>query len=136
MRATFWISILVFISLFGFVACDGWTGSDPSDPNSPAQNPPKLTSVSPTANNSSVNLGNSITATFDKRMNSGSAGTFVVYGYKTGKLTGLYTGGESQTLRFNPDFAFKTGEILHLLFTAFGPKRWPVPAFMPQVILF
>jgi len=50
-------------------------------------------------------------------MNSVSAGTFVVYGYKTGKLTGLYTGGESQTLRFNPDFVFKTSEILEVILT-------------------
>jgi hypothetical protein len=114
MRATFWFGILVFTSLFGFVACDGWTGDDPT---SPTPDPPQLIAVNPTANNSSVNLGNSITATFDKRMNSGSAGTFVVYGYKTGKLTGLYTGGGSQTLRFNPDFAFKTSEILEVILT-------------------
>jgi hypothetical protein len=86
-------------------------------------------------------------------MNVGSAGTFVVYGNKTGKLTGLYTGDNTQTLIFNPDFAFKTGEILEVvltgfltatdgaslappLFTAFGPKHWPVPVSLPQVIQF
>ncbi len=47
MRATFWFGIMVFTSLFGFVACDGWTGDDPA---SPTPDPPQLTAVNPTAN--------------------------------------------------------------------------------------
>ena len=114
MKTDFWFSILALVSLFGLVGCDGWTGGD-SD--STTLNPPKITGVNPTVNNSSVSLGNSIAATFDKSMNSASAGTFVVYGNKTGKLTGLYTGGRSLTLVFNPDFAFKTSELLDVILT-------------------
>jgi len=113
-KTVFWISILAFVSLFGLVGCDGWTGGD-SD--STTLNPPQLTGTNPAANDSSVNSGNSIAATFDKKMNVGSAGTFVVYGNKTGKLTGLYTGDNSQTLIFNPNFAFKTSEVLEIILT-------------------
>jgi len=113
-RTAFLLSILALVSLFGLVGCDGWSGGD-SD--STTLNPPQVTVVNPAANDSSVNLGNSIAATFDKGMNVGTAGTFVVYGNKTGKLTGLYTGGNTQTLIFNPDVAFKTGEILEVVLT-------------------
>ncbi|MDB4442223.1 hypothetical protein N9219_02260, partial [bacterium] len=70
MEADFWSRILALVCLFGFVGCDGGTGGD-SD--STTLNPPQLTGVNPTVNNSSVNLGSSIAATFDKRMNVGSA---------------------------------------------------------------
>ena len=149
MKTDFWFSILALVSLFGLVGCDGSGGGGGSPAAAP--NSPVVTGVNPTVNNSSVNLGNSIAATFDKKMNSASAGTFVVYGNKTGKLTGLYTGGGSQTLVFNPDFAFKTSEVLEViltgslkatdgtslpppLYTAFGPKPWPAPVSLPQVM--
>ena len=113
MRAAFWIGILAFVSLFGIVACGGSGGEPPP----PAANSPILTGVNPAANDTSVILGNSIAATFDKNMNAASAGTFVVYGNQTGKRTGLYTGGGSPTLVFNPDNAFKLGEILEVILT-------------------
>ena len=115
MKTVFWTCILALVCLFSFVACDG-SGGGSGDAGS-APNPPQVTGINPAANDSSVNLGNSIAATFDKGMNVGSAGTFVVYGNKTGKLTGLYTGGKSQTLIFNPDFAFKISEVLEIILT-------------------
>ena len=77
MRTNFLISILYFISLIAFVACGG-SGGD-SKPTQPAANTPNLTGVTPAANDNSVLLGNTVAATFDKTMNVGSAGTFVVY---------------------------------------------------------
>jgi len=114
-RTNFLISILYFISLIAFVACGG-SGGD-SKPPQPAANPPNLTGVNPAANDNSVLLGNTVAATFDKTMNVGSAGTFVVYGNQTGKRTGAYIGGGSQTLVFNPNIAFKLGEIVEVILT-------------------
>jgi len=114
-RTNFLISILYFISLIAFVACGG-SGGD-SKPTQPAANPPNLTGVNPAANDNSVLLGNTVAATFDKTMNVGSAGMFVVYGNQTGKRTGAYIGGGSQTLVFNPNIAFKLGEIVEVILT-------------------
>ncbi len=85
MRAALWIGILAFVSLFGIVACGGSGGDNKPPP--PAATSPILTGINPAANDSSVLLGNSLAATFDKNMNAATASTFVVYGNQTGKRT-------------------------------------------------
>ena len=77
-----------------------------------------MTSLNPAPNDSSVLLASSITAMFDKSMNSGSPSTFVVYGSQTGKLLGgTYTGGGSDTLSFAAGSSFKVGEEIEVILT-------------------
>ena len=92
MRTTLLISILTFIYTFSIAACDGGFDSNTNGQANPA---PKLTATDPAINDNSVMLGNAITAEFDKKMNAASAATFVVFGNKTGKRSGVYTGGGS-----------------------------------------
>lgn len=136
MNNTCWISILVFLSVlsvFGLVACDGSGSGGGGGGAGSGVNPPQLTGTNPTANNTSALSGALITATFDKRMKAGSAGTFVVHGEQTGRRTGLYTGGGSQTLVFNPDDAFKIGEILEITLTG-ALTATDVAALDPPVV--
>jgi hypothetical protein len=114
-----WICFLIFASVLSFVACNGsGSGSEGGGGAGAGANPPLLTGTNPAANNTSVLSGSLIATTFDKNMKAASADTFVVYGNQTGKKTGLYTGGGSQTLVFNPDNAFKVGEILEIILTS------------------
>jgi hypothetical protein len=62
-------------------------------------------------------VGSGITATFDQKMDPADAGTFVVYGSLTAKLAGVYSGGGSDTLRFDPDAGFKIGEEIEVILT-------------------
>jgi hypothetical protein len=52
-------------------------------------------------------------------MDPAAPATFVVYGNLTGRLSGLYAGGGSQTLVFTPDLAsdFKSGEAVEVILT-------------------
>jgi hypothetical protein len=61
--------------------------------------------------------GAAITATFDEDMRPASNSTFVAYGSQTGKLAGTYSGGGSDTLRFDPDNRFKVGEKIEVILT-------------------
>ena len=115
MKTVFWTCILALVCLFSFVACDGSGGGSGGAGSAP--NPPQVTGINPAANDSSVTLGNSISATFDKNMNAASSNTFVVYGNLTGKLPGLYTGGGSEVLVFNSNNKFKIGEVLEVILT-------------------
>jgi hypothetical protein len=109
------LKILVLLSLLSLLACGSGSGSSPDD--GATKNPPELERVNPAVNDSSVLAGAAITATFDKDMRSGSDSTFVVYGSQTGKLAGTYTGGGSDTLRFDPDNRFKIGEEIEVILT-------------------
>ncbi|MBT8364549.1 MAG: Ig-like domain-containing protein, partial [Deltaproteobacteria bacterium] len=123
---------LLLLSLF-LLSCGGSGGN--GDPDSD-EDPPKLSSVDPTANNSSVPVGSVITTTFDKEMNSGTLSTFVVYGSLSGKLTGTYTGGGSETLIFNPDKRYKIGEVIEITLTSNLTSTKGVALDAPIVYLF
>jgi hypothetical protein len=109
------LKIPIFLAALILFACGGGSGGSPE--GGPSANPPELTSVNPPANASSVLLGSLITATFDKNMNEGEESTFGVYGSQTGKLSGTYTGGGSDTLNFGADNPFKTGEEIEVILT-------------------
>ena len=109
------LKIVVLLSLLSLLACDSGSGDSPN--GAKIENPPELESVDPAANDSSVLGGATITATFDEDMRSGSDSTFVVYGSQTGKLAGIYTGGGSDTLQFDPDDGFKIGEEIEVILT-------------------
>jgi hypothetical protein len=109
------LKIVVLLSLLSLQACDSGSGGSPD--GGATENPPELENVDPAANDSSALVGAAITATFDKDMRAGSDSTFVVYGSQTGKLAGAYTGGGSDTLKFDPDNRFKIGEEIEVILT-------------------
>jgi hypothetical protein len=109
------LKIVVLLSLLSLLACG--SGSGGSSDGGAAKNPPELEGVDPAANDSSVLAGAAITAAFDKDMRTGSDTTFAVYGSQTGKLAGTYTGGGSDTLRFDPDNRFQIGEMVEVILT-------------------
>ena len=84
------VKILILMSVLILLACNNSSSS--SSGGGAVVGAPKLRDVDPAVNRSSVNVGKSITATFDKAMNGGSAGSFVVHGYQTGKMTGISAG--------------------------------------------
>ncbi len=116
MRASLWICIISLLSFLSLVACDG--SSNGSSPGAGAiESAPNLTGLDPEANDSSVLQMSDVTATFDKKMVSGSSNTFAVYGSQTGKLAGIYSGGGSETLRFDSNNKFKIGEEIEVTLT-------------------
>jgi hypothetical protein len=108
--------ILILLSALILFACGGGSGSS-SQQGGPAASPPELTDLNPEANDSSVPVDSLIAAIFDKDMDEGEESTFVVYGSQTGKLSGTYTGGGSDTLNFNSDNRFKAGEEIEVILT-------------------
>jgi len=109
------LKIVVLLSILSLLACG--SGSGGSSNGGADKNPPELERVDPAANDSSVLAGAAILAFFDEDMRSVSDTTFVVYGSQTGKLTGIYSGGGSDTLRFDPDDRFKIGEEIEVILT-------------------
>ena len=123
---------MTLFSLLSLAACDGTS----KDTSPAAGSEPNLTGLDPEANDSSVLLGSAITATFDKNMVSGSPNTFVVYGSQTGKLNGIYSGGGSETLLFNPNNGFKIGEEIEVALTSFLMSTDGVSLELPVVYRF
>jgi hypothetical protein len=109
------IKVLALLSLLSLLACGSGTGG--SGDRGATVRPPELTSVDPVSNDSSALIGSAITAIFDKDMRPSTDSTFVVYGSQTGKLAGAYTGGGSDTLRFDPNNRFKIGEEIEVILT-------------------
>jgi hypothetical protein len=111
--------LAAFLSLFIFGGCNSGGGSGSNEVAYPIGQSPKLENVDPSANDSSVLVGSGITATFDQDMDPATVGNFVVYGSLTGKLSGVYSGGGSDTLRFDPDAGadFKIGEEIEVILT-------------------
>ena len=106
MKQLRWIRIAAICCVFGVWACGG--SGEGSSSNSVQQ--PGVVSVLPPANESTANAVAVVSATFDKNMNSASAGSFTVYGSQTGKLSGTYAGGSTTSLSFDPAANFKPGE--------------------------
>ena len=108
--------ILILFAALILFACGGGSGGS-SQQGGPAASPPELTDLNPEANDSSVMFGLPITATFDRDMEVGSESTFVVYGSQTGKLSGMFTGGGTDTLSFASTDPFKAGEEIEVILT-------------------
>ena len=117
MRASLWISIISLLLFLSLVACDGGSSNGSSPGAGSIESAPNLTGLDPEANDSSVLQGSDVTATFDMKMVSGSANTFVVYGSQTGRLAGIYSGDGSKTLRFDSNNKFKIGEEIEVTLT-------------------
>ena len=116
MRAALWISIISLLLFLSLLACDG--SSNGSSPGAGTiESAPNLTGLDPEANDSFVSPRSDVATTFDRKMVSASPNTFVVYGSQTGKLTGIYSGGGSETLRFDSNNQFKIGEEIEVTLT-------------------
>lgn len=78
-----------------------------------------ITSVSPTANQTSVAASSDITVTFDTTVPTSdvNSGTFRVTGSQTGSIEGTFTGGGTTTITFNPTSNFKAGETITVTLT-------------------
>ena len=117
MRVALWISIISLLLSLNLVACDGGSSNGSSPGAGSIESAPNLTGLDPEANDSSVLQMSDVSATFDKKMVSGSPNTFVVYGSQTGKLAGIYSGGGSETLRFDSNNKFKIAEEVEVTLT-------------------
>ena len=125
------LTLLTALILF---ACIGGC-SDLSDSNS-IVNPPELTGLNPAANDSSVLAGSSITATFDKKMGAAMDKSFVVYGFQSGKLSGVYAGFGSDTLSFDAADPFKAGEEIEVILIRLLTSFYGVSLKSPVVYRF
>ena len=113
MRSVAVCSMLALLAIF-LVSCNGGGDSSPNPPIFPA---PELTNLIPAANDSSVSRGANVNAIFDLDMNAASSTTFVVQGFLTGKLAGIFNAGGTTTLRFTPNNFFKIGEEIEVTLT-------------------
>jgi len=127
-----WIRIAAIYALFGVLACSG-AGEESS--SSPVQ-PPGLVSVFPPANESAASAVAAVSTTFDTNMNSGSSGSFTVYGSQTGKISGTYTGGGTTALSFDPAANFKPGEEIEVSLTQSLTSTGSVALDPPYVFRF
>ena len=110
------LMLMVSASVLVMFSCSSG-GSQNESASGSTKSAPELDSVNPEANDSSVLIASGITATFDHKMDPAAAGTFVVYGSLTGLLSGVYSGGGSDTLRFDPAAGFKIGEEIEVILT-------------------
>lgn len=115
MRTRLVFNLAISASLLIFLSCS--SGGSSNKPAAAAPNAPELTDVDPEVNDPSALLGAVIITTFDQNMEPAAVDTFVVYGTQTGKLTGAYAGGGTDTLSFDPDFGFKIGEEIEIILT-------------------
>ncbi len=108
--------LMVLTSALLLLSCGGGGSPNEFAPGPPVGTP-EVTGLNPQANAPSAMLGAAVTATFDQNMDPASAATFVVYGDQTGKLAGVYVGGGTDTLSFNPNLGFKIGEQIEVVLT-------------------
>ena len=67
--------------------------------------------------NAAAAVSTDVSATFSDNMNVGDAATFIVHGSMTGERGGVYAGGGTPTLTFNPDADFEPGERVRVTVT-------------------
>ncbi len=75
-----------------------------------------LVSLNPAANANGVARDADIVMTFDSDVDAGtlSAANIAIRGEQTGRLNGVFSGGGTTTITFNPDADFKPGEIIRI----------------------
>ena len=78
---------------------------------------PTVSVTTPTANAGNAAVNANVTATFSVAMTGGTQSTFQVMGSMTGKRAGVYSGGATTTLTFDPTIDFKKGEQVQVVFT-------------------
>jgi hypothetical protein len=78
---------------------------------------PQVVTFNPTVNNDCVPLASNVSNTFNTSMAAANSSTFVVNALKTGVKSGVYSGGGTSTLTFNPTTNFKRGEKVMVTLT-------------------
>ncbi|TYP99006.1 putative secreted protein (Por secretion system target) [Tenacibaculum adriaticum] len=80
---------------------------------------PELISSSPAATSNNIEADTDIELIFDSVIDAGSvtSANIVVIGSQTGIIEGVFTGGDTNTITFNPDNNFKPGEIITVTIT-------------------
>ena len=93
-----------------------WLLTDPCTQAVAALN---IVSLSPQANTNNVALNSSIAITFDQDIDGATANStnIVIRGEQTGILNGVFSGGGTPTISFNPDNDFKAGEVIRITLT-------------------
>lgn len=78
-----------------------------------------LVSSNPAANSNHVAAGTNIVLTFNQAIDGGSLGTntVIVRGNQTDRITGIFSGGGTSTITFNPNTNFKPGETISITIT-------------------
>ena len=76
-----------------------------------------VVSTNPSLNDESVPRNTDVAATFSTTMQNASASNFVVRGGERGTRTGVYSGGGTDTLGFDPDTDFGPNEQLFVSLT-------------------
>jgi PKD repeat protein/phosphodiesterase/alkaline phosphatase D-like protein len=98
------------------------------------QLPPPST-LSPIVHSVNSARSGNVSATFSQNMSVGAAATFVIQGGQTGKRVGVYGGGGTTTIDFNPGSDFTPGENVQVSFTSGLQTTTGIPA-TPQVWTF
>lgn len=78
-----------------------------------------LLGINPAPDAANVSLSSDIVITFDQNIDASTLGitTVIVRGSQTGILSGVYTGGGTSAITFNPDNDFRLGEIISVTVT-------------------
>ncbi|MEE3257569.1 MAG: VCBS repeat-containing protein, partial [Candidatus Latescibacterota bacterium] len=78
---------------------------------------PYVIATTPTQNNHTTLTNSNIVGTFSVGMSAATTTTFVVQGSMTGKRAGIYSGGTTTTITFDPTSDFIPGEDVEVIFT-------------------
>jgi hypothetical protein len=79
----------------------------------------QITNITPNANQNHVTLDTNISIDFDRNINTATLNdtTVFVSGGQSGKLNGVFSGGGTSSITFNPDNDFRSGETISVTLT-------------------
>jgi len=132
MKQVLRLSVATLWMMFGLWACGG-TGGDGAPS---VMQPPEVVSVFPQPDDNAASAAAAVSATFDQDMSPASAGSFSVHGSLSGRLSGIYSGGGTPTLSFEPAANYRPGEEVEVALTQFLTSTGGVELDQPYVYRF